>query len=120
MRRNRNETPEVPSAARQVPKAALSIDEAAWSLGVSIHTVERMLSDGELPYTRIRTKPVIDPDDLTTMVKAGKVRRNADPGFGRSGQSADGTPREPTKNALVKIRSKMPPMEGQWDPSTST
>ena len=81
-RRNENRIAEA-QAARQVPKIALSIEEAAWSLGVDRSTIDRMMSDGELPYTRIRSKPVIDRDDLTTLVKGNKVLRNADPGFGR-------------------------------------
>ncbi len=121
-RRNENRIAEV-QAARQLPKIGMSIEEAAWSLGVDRSTIDRLLCDGELPYTRVRSKPVIDPDDLTAMMKRHKVRRNSDPGFGRRGQDGEGTvteamtmpgasgmipPLAPQKNAVVKNRSKTP------------
>lgn len=64
-------------ADRQVPKISLSIDEAAWSLGVCRNTLDRMMSEGQLPYALIRSKPVIDPEDLRRMIREHKVLRNA-------------------------------------------
>jgi excisionase family DNA binding protein len=112
-RRNEDRIAEV-HAARQLPKIGMSIEEAAWSLGVDRSTIDRLLCDGELPYTRVRSKPVIDPDDLTTMMKRHKVRRNSDPGFGRRGQDGEGAVNEAI--TVPAVGKNIPPAERRAPP----
>jgi len=63
-------------ADRQVPKVGLSIEEAAWSLGVGQAKLYRLISEGQLPVSKIGGNSIIDPADLAALRDRHKILRN--------------------------------------------
>ena len=67
-----------PSSDRLIPKVSLSREEAAWSAGVSVPTIDRWISQGKLDYSKIGANVMIEPDVLAEFVRSQRTRRNAD------------------------------------------
>ena len=65
------------STERYIPKIGLSREEAAWSAGVSLATINRWMSQGILEHSKIGGKVVIEPDVLAEMIRGQRTRRNA-------------------------------------------
>ena len=63
-------------ADRQVPKVGLTVEEAAWSLGVSETKIYRMMSEGKLPVCKVGGNSLVDPEDLRVLLRKCKMLRN--------------------------------------------
>ena len=60
---------------RIVPKILLTKEEAAWAIGISESSIDRMVSEGVLPVVKIRGHAKIDPADLEAL-KRHKIVKN--------------------------------------------
>ena len=60
---------------RIVPKT-LTVEEAAWSLGISITKIYRLVSEGRLRVSKIDGNSVFDPADLVELRDRHKILKN--------------------------------------------
>jgi excisionase family DNA binding protein len=69
------------SMSPEIPKIALTIDEAAYAVGVSPSQLEKWTKDGSLPVSRLSERcPRIDVDELKAFVKRKKENKEVDIG----------------------------------------
>ena len=61
---------------RRVPKIMMTYDEAAWSSGLSLTKLYKMVSEGKLPVIEIGGNTLIDPEDLNELKRSFKKVRN--------------------------------------------
>ena len=54
---------------RQIPKFLLTRDEAAWSLGISIRTLDKMVARGDIEVTKLGGKKLFSPVNLKAAVE---------------------------------------------------
>lgn len=64
------------SPDRVVPKVGLSPEEAAWSLGISVAKMYRMISEGQIPVAKIGHNSIVDPEDLRELMKKHRTVKN--------------------------------------------
>ena len=85
--------PPRPPGAAPLQKVAYSMEEAAWSLGVSRAKLYRLVSEGRLPCVKIDGNTLIRPKDLEALTDNNLQVR------GRRGQKID--PDNPSVDRIV-------------------
>jgi excisionase family DNA binding protein len=64
-------------ADRRVPKVLLSIEETAWSMGVSEAKIYRLISERKLPVCRVGGNTLILPSDLEDFARKHRQSEDA-------------------------------------------
>mgnify|MGYP003471656829 CR=1 FL=1 len=64
--------PSVPSSA-DLPGELLTVDDAAQRIGMSVRYIRRLIAERRIPFYRLGRAVRVDPVDLATHVRDGRV-----------------------------------------------